>query len=152
MSQTTSPGIDTGNGVGRGLVTLLVLPEMSGDSSVSSLGLDSLAVRTDQDWGHETKRSVSLCNNVGLDITVVVLAWPDETSRGLQCLSDHVINEPMLVPDTGRVKVFFVLLLKNVLKRKIFGFKKDDQVKKKLWNRRKYKILIENFIDATWRK
>jgi len=52
---------------------------MSGHGAVSSLGLDR-AIGALEDRGHETKGTISLSNDIGLDITVVVLASPDEAT------------------------------------------------------------------------
>lgn len=41
----------------------------------------------------------TLSDHVGLHIPVVVLACPDEASVRLESLGNHVINEPVLVPD-----------------------------------------------------
>lgn len=45
--------------------------------------------------------------NIRLDVTIVVLAGPDECAIGFQRLSDHVVDEAMFVPDTR----FLVCLL-----------------------------------------
>lgn len=72
LDETTGPGEDGGNGVGGGLVALLMLTVVASDSTVGSLRLESLAIRGDENGGHETKRAEALSDNVGLDITVVV--------------------------------------------------------------------------------
>lgn len=72
LDETTGPGEDGGNGVGGGLVALLVLTVVASDGAVGSLRLEALAVGGDEDRGHETKGAEALSDNVGLDITVVV--------------------------------------------------------------------------------
>lgn len=72
LDETTGPGEDGGNGVGGGLVALLVLTVVASDGAVGSLGLEGLAIGGDEDRGHETKGAETLSDNVGLDITVVV--------------------------------------------------------------------------------
>jgi len=72
LDETTGPGEDGGNGVGGGLVTLLVLTVVASDSAVGSLRLEGLAIGGDEDGGHETERAEALGDNVGLDITIVV--------------------------------------------------------------------------------
>lgn len=72
LDETTGPGEDGGNGVGGGLVTLLVLTVVAGDGAMGSLRLEGLAIGGDEDGGHETQRAEALGDNVGLDITVVV--------------------------------------------------------------------------------
>ena len=73
-------------------------------STVSSLSLDGLAVRTHQYTSHETQRAVTLGNNVRLYVTVIVLAGPHEGTAGLESLGDHVVNETVLVPDAQLVE------------------------------------------------
>lgn len=43
--------------------------------------------------------SHTLCNRVRLHIPIIVLAGPDKASFRFQGLSNHVINEPMFIPD-----------------------------------------------------
>lgn len=71
--------------------TLLVLAEMPSDGSVGGLSLHRLAVRGDKLGGHHAKRAVALGNNVGLDVTVVVLAGPDKAAVALDRLGYHVV-------------------------------------------------------------
>lgn len=70
--QTTGPGEDGGNRVGRGLTALLVLAVVASDGTVGSLGLESQTVRGGEGRGHQTQRAETLGDNVGLDVTVVV--------------------------------------------------------------------------------
>jgi hypothetical protein len=49
-----------------------VLTVVASDSTVGSLRLEGLAIRGNENRGHETKRAEALSDNVGLDITVVV--------------------------------------------------------------------------------
>ena len=71
-----------------------------------------------QNGGHETERSVPLSHNIRLDIAVVVLASPDKFSGRFEGLSDHVVDQAMLVPNAGSIEVFLVLLLVDVLLHK----------------------------------
>lgn len=75
LNETTGPGEDGGDGVGRRLVALLVLTVVTSDGAVGSLRLECLAVGGDEDRGHETQRAEALGDNVGLDVTIVV--WKD---------------------------------------------------------------------------
>ena len=51
----------------------------------------------------------TLSDDVGLHISVVVLASPHEASGRLECLSDHVVNQTMLVPRSSLLKLTLVL-------------------------------------------
>jgi hypothetical protein len=80
-------------------------------------------VRADQNGGHQTEGAVALGNNVGLDITIVVLASPYETTIGLDTVCNHIINESVFIPQflafifslVGRL----IDLFKNVLESAI---------------------------------
>src|ERR1700731_3252664 len=94
---------------------LLVLAIMSSDSAVGSLSLHSLAIGSHQHGGHETQGAIPLGNNVGLDVTVIVLAGPDKTTLALQSLSNHVVNQTVFIPDASGVKLLLILRLKDIL-------------------------------------
>lgn len=72
LNETAGPGEDGGNGVGRGLLALLVLTIVAGNGAVGGLGLERLAVGGDEDRGHEAEGTEALSHNVRLDITVVI--------------------------------------------------------------------------------
>ena len=55
--KTARPGEDRGDGVGRGLATLLVDAVVTGHGAVSGLSLDGLTVGGHQDGGHQTERA-----------------------------------------------------------------------------------------------
>lgn len=95
------------------------LAPVASDSSVCGLSLDSLSIRRDEHGGHEAERSVALRDDIGLHITVVVLARPHESARALECLRDLVVDEPVLVLDAELIELLLVrllvLLLEDVL-------------------------------------
>ena len=105
-----------------------MFPVVPSDSSVSSLSLDGLSIRADEHRGHHSERAIAcitfmtsslpikitidrltLRNDIGLDITVVVLAGPHETTLGFEHLSDHVIDETVLVGNAELLELGFVL-------------------------------------------
>jgi hypothetical protein len=49
----------------------------------------------------------TLSERIGLDVTIVVLASPDESSFVLESKGNHIINESVLIPDV----LLFELLL-----------------------------------------
>jgi hypothetical protein len=65
---------------------------MTCDSSVSSLRLDSLSIGANKNRCHQTERSITLSDNIRLDVTIVVLAGPDESSGALDSLSNHIVD------------------------------------------------------------
>lgn len=111
VGKTLSPGKDGGDGVGGGLLTSLVVTVVTSNGTVSSLSLDGLSIRADQNGGHETEGTEALGNGVRLNITVVVLASPDEATVGLHAVGNHIIDEAVLVPDTGSLILSLVVLL-----------------------------------------
>jgi hypothetical protein len=58
----------------------IALPVVACNSSVGGFRLDGLAIRADKNRCHQAKRSITLSNNIRLDITIVVLAGPDEAT------------------------------------------------------------------------
>ncbi len=107
VEKTTGPGEHGCNRVGGCLTTLLVDTVMSGDGAVGSFGLNR-AVGGLKDRGHETEGAVALSDNIGLDITVVVLASPDVAAARLDGVGNHIIDETVLVPKTSSLKLGLV--------------------------------------------
>ena len=87
---------------------------MSGDSAVSGLSLHD-AVAVDADGGHETERTEALSDDIGLDISIVVLAGPNETTIALNNLSNDIVDETMFVPEALGLEGLKVLLLVDLL-------------------------------------
>ena len=115
MGETARPGEDGGDRVGGGGVALLVLAVMTSDGAVGGLRLDGLAIGSHENGGHETERAVSLGDNVGLDVAIVVFAGPDEAAIGFDGEGNHVIDETMLVPETLSLELDLVLLVVDFL-------------------------------------
>jgi len=114
VEETAGPGEHGGDGVGGGLTTLLVNAVMAGDGAVGGLGLDA-AISSLEHGGHETERAVALGDNIGLHITIVVLAGPDEATAGLDGVGDHIVDEAMLVPEASSLKLSLVFGLVDLL-------------------------------------
>ena len=68
-----------------------------------------------------------MSDQVRLDITVIVLAGPDISSWLFDCLSNHIIDEPVFVPDAEFVELGFVLGivkgLENILESSVIFLK-----------------------------
>ena len=130
VSETTSPCVDGGDRVGRRLLALLVLSVVPGDGTVSSLRLADLTVGGEEGGGHEAETAEALSDNVGLNVTVVVLAGPHHTTITLDDLGDGIVDEAVLVPETLCLKVLLVLalvdLLEDVLELAVVGL--EDSV------------------------
>jgi hypothetical protein len=110
VHKTSSPGEDTGDWVSGSGFSLLILSPMSGDSSVSSLRFKA-AILVDKNGGHETERTETLSDDVGLNISIVVLAGPDDTSFTFDGLGDHIINKSVFIRNSSSG----VFLLPSVL-------------------------------------
>lgn len=95
-------------------MTLLVLSEVTGDGTVSSFSFNDI-VGTNQNGGHQTERTITLSEAIRLDITIVVLASPHETTFGFHHISDHIVNESVFVPDTVLGEFSLVLLFVDFL-------------------------------------
>ena len=87
---------------------------MSCDGAVSGLSLHNI-VAIDANGSHESEGAESLSDNIGLNITIVVLASPDEATVALNNLSDNIINKSVLVPEACSLHLRLVLLLVEAL-------------------------------------
>ena len=63
----------------------------------------------------KSQYKVTLCQTVRLDITIIVLACPDEASLGFQHVGNHVVDETMLVMESLLVVLLLVVLLEDLL-------------------------------------
>ena len=94
---------------------------MAGHGAVRRLGLDRLAVWRHQHRGHQAERAEALGHGVRLHVAVVVLAGPDEGAFPLERGGHHVVDQPVLVGDAGRLEAVLELgledLVEQVLKR-----------------------------------
>jgi hypothetical protein len=104
VKQTTRPREYGRNRVGGRLTTLLPLAVVARNRAMCSLGFHNLTVRRDELGGHHAQRAEALCENVRLNITVVVFARPDKAARGFDGLRNHVVNEAVLVVDSCLLK------------------------------------------------
>ena len=61
----------------------------------------------------------TLGDRVGLHVTIVVFASPDEFAAGFESISDHIVDKSVLVPDSffleSRLELGFVDFGKDVL-------------------------------------
>jgi len=55
-------------------------------------------MRKTNEPGHHAKGAVALGHGVRLDVSVVVLAGPDEAALALHGLSHHIIDQTMFIP------------------------------------------------------
>lgn len=109
-----SPGEHGGNGVGGGFLTLLVLSVMTGDGTVSSFSFNNV-VTSNQNTGHQTKRTITLSEAIRLDITIVILASPHETTFRFHTVSDHIVDESVFIPNTSLGEFSLVFLFIDFL-------------------------------------
>jgi hypothetical protein len=112
--ESLGPGEHGGNGVGRGLLSLLMESVVSSDGTVSSLSFNR-AIGALKNRGHESEGSVTLSNDVGLDVTIVVLASPNEATLRLDRVGNHIVNESVLVPETKLIELSLVFFVENFL-------------------------------------
>jgi len=70
---------------------------------------------------------ITLSEAVRLDITVVVLASPHETTFGFHHICNHIVNESVLIPDTSlsefSLVLFFIDYLEDILEVSIVSLK-----------------------------
>lgn len=58
-------------------------------------------------------KNLTLCQDVRLHISIIVLAGPHKGARGLQDLGNHIINKSVLIPDLQFVKLRLVVPVKK---------------------------------------
>lgn len=135
--ETSSPGVDRSNWVGRGGLSLLPLSIVSSNSSVSSLSFQNV-IRVKKNGCHKSERTKTLSNNIRLYITIVVLAGPNDSSTTLECLSNHIVNKSVLVVNSlGNeliLELLLVSLLENILEKTIILLKNCVLGRKLKWH------------------
>lgn len=62
-----------------------------------------------QTYSLSNRSLLTLSQNVWLHISIIILASPNKSSRGLQDLGHHVVNETVLIPDLQLVKLWLVV-------------------------------------------
>ncbi|ESS69226.1 hypothetical protein TCDM_01967 [Trypanosoma cruzi Dm28c] len=126
MHKTSSPSKYGCNRVCTGFLPLLMLAVVTSHSPVRGLRLDGSTIRRHENRRHEPKRTKSLSNTVGLDVTIVVLASPYVTTLTFHDVSNHVINKAMLIPNASflvfRLVGRFVHLRKNIFESTVVTF------------------------------
>uniref|UniRef100_A0A914KUU1 Ovule protein n=1 Tax=Meloidogyne incognita TaxID=6306 RepID=A0A914KUU1_MELIC len=65
---------------------------MTSNSSMSRFRLNCFSIWTHQNRCHQSKRSITLCNNITLNIAIIIFASPNKSSFSFQNLSNHIIN------------------------------------------------------------
>lgn len=81
---------------------------------MGGLSLDT-AVRRNENASHQSEGAVALRHDVTLHIAIVVLAGPDESTVALDAVSDHVIDQSVLVPQLPSFELLLVSLLIDLL-------------------------------------
>lgn len=109
VQEATCPREYRSNGVRRRLVTLLVFTIVASDGTVCCFAFDDLAVWRNELTGHHAQRTEALRKDVRLNITVVVLTRPDESSRRFDSLSNHVVDKTVFIVDAELLEVSLVL-------------------------------------------
>uniref|UniRef100_A0A182IRC3 Uncharacterized protein n=1 Tax=Anopheles atroparvus TaxID=41427 RepID=A0A182IRC3_ANOAO len=115
VQQSARPGEDRRDRVGGRFLALLVLTVVPRDGTVGGFRLHRATVRAYQHRRHQSERAESLRHRVRLHVTVVVLAGPHEATLGLHAVGDHIVDQPVLVPDAGRIELLLVVLFVDLL-------------------------------------
>lgn len=88
--------------------------EVASDGPVCCFSFNT-AVWRQEHTCHEPQTSIPLSHDVRLDISVVVLASPDEASTRLQSLSNHIVDESVFVSQLLFVELWLVILFVDFL-------------------------------------
>ena len=91
-----------------------MLSVVSGYSSMSCFSFDA-TISGYKNTCHKSETSIALCHNVGLDISIIILAGPQETSLTLYHVCHHIIDQSVLIPELSALKFRAVFTLINVL-------------------------------------
>jgi len=87
---------------------------MSSNGTVSSFRFDG-AIWALKDRGHKTERSITLSNDIRLNITIVVLTGPQKSTARFDSISNHIIDESMLIPESSSIELCFIVSIVNFL-------------------------------------
>eukprot|EP01137_Pigoraptor_chileana_P032133 Opistho-2@21040 len=96
-------------------IPLGICRKVAGESPVTSLRHDNLAIARDKGARHESNRTKTSSHGARLDIAVIVLARPHKSAVRLDCICNHVVNQAVLVPDLHLVKLALVALVVDCL-------------------------------------
>ena len=98
---------------------------MPGHGAVGGFGFDRIAIRREQDGGHEAERAKALRHGVRLHVAIVVLAGPNEVTVPFKRARDHIVDQAMLV---GQAALFefglelgVVHFLEDILEASVIG-------------------------------
>lgn len=122
MQKASCPCKDWSNRVSWSFFPLLVFSVVTSHRAMCGFCLNTTIWRQ-QYRCHQSERTVTLSNNIRLNITVIIFAGPNKTSIAFHGISNHIINKSMFIPEFTLFKlcfiVFLVNLFKNVLKSSI---------------------------------
>ena len=62
---------------------------------------------------HQTKRAITLSNDIRLNITIIVFACPDKSTFRFDGVSNHIVNQSMFVPGAKGIELTLVVSLEN---------------------------------------
>jgi len=66
-------------------------------------------------WSHETQRTISLSNDITLNISIVIFAGPYKSTISLKYLSYHIIDKSVFIINSFLLIVFLIVFLINLL-------------------------------------
>ena len=82
---------------------------MSGNCAVSSFSFNYI-VFIEEYGGHETEGTVALSYNIALNVSVIILASPNNSTVSLHYLSNHIVDKSVLVVNTLGIELGFPFL------------------------------------------
>ena len=77
----------------------------------------------------------TLSDDIGTDVTVVVLASPDKAARGFEGIGNHVVNQSVFIPDLGCLELALVgaLLRRKGVKNELCVALRGGRGKRRGW-------------------
>lgn len=88
-----------------------------------SFTFDDGTIWSEKLTGHHAETSETLCKNVALYVSVIVLGGPDEPARRFDSLCNHIIDQTVLIINSESLK------LRLIFPKKLFFFFVDSSGK-----------------------
>jgi len=98
---------------------------VASNGSVRGFSLEH-SVFVHADRRHQTEGTETLCDNIRLNIAIVVLTGPNEATTAFNCLSYKIVNQTVLIVDASFYElvfvIFFVLVIKDIHEKTVVLF------------------------------
>ena len=127
IGKAARPGENRGDGVGRGLLALLMQAVMARHRAMRRFGFDDFAIGRQQHRGHQAERAEALRHRVGLHVAIVILAGPEKSARPFErasppCRRSGDVHRSAWLCRICGLNSLVEYLLENILEAPVIGF------------------------------